>query len=89
MVHPQRNVLYRALGQNEPFRPDINTHNIPRPGYMLLCSDGLWGAVAEDEIYRIVQQAPNPSIACHQLIEAANNAGGPDNITAVLVQYLS
>lgn len=89
MIHPQRNVLYRALGQNEPFRPDINTHTIPRSGYILICSDGLWGTVPEDEIYRIVHQAPNPSIACHQLIEAANNAGGPDNITAVLVQYLS
>jgi len=89
LVHPQRNVLYRALGQSEPFRPDINTHTIPRTGYMLLCSDGLWGTVPEDEIYRIVNQAPNPSIACHQLIEAANDAGGPDNITAVLVQYLS
>jgi PPM family protein phosphatase len=89
LIHPQRNVLYRALGQGEPFRPDINTHAIPRPGFMLLCSDGLWGVVTEDEIYRIVQQASNPSIACHQLVEAANAAGGPDNITAVLVQYLS
>lgn len=89
LTHPQRNVLYRALGQNEPFRPDINTHTFPRPGFMLLCSDGLWGTIPDDEIYRIVHQAPNPAIACHQLIEAANNAGGPDNITAVLVQYLS
>lgn len=89
LSHPQRNVLYRALGQSEPFRPDINTHTIPRPGYMLLCSDGLWGVVPEDEIYRIVHQSPNPSVACHHLIEAANNAGGPDNITAVLIQYLS
>lgn len=87
-VHPQRNVLYRALGQPEPFRPDINTTRMPRPGYMLLCSDGLWGSVREDEIYRIIQKAENPSIACHHLIEAANAAGGPDNISAVLVQYL-
>jgi protein phosphatase len=89
LSHPQRNVLYRALGQSEPFRPDINTNNIPRPGFMLLCSDGLWGLVSDDEIYRIVQQAPNPSIACHQLVEAANSAGGPDNISAILVQFLS
>ena len=89
MGHPQRNVLYRALGQSEPFRPDVNTQTFPRPGYLLICSDGLWGTVSEDEIYRIVNQAPNPSIACHQLVEAANSAGGPDNITAILVQYLS
>ncbi len=87
-VHPQRNVLYRALGQSEPFRPDINTHTVPRPGYILICSDGLWGTIAESEIYRVIQTAPNPSIACHHLIEAANSAGGPDNISAVLVQCL-
>jgi PPM family protein phosphatase len=86
--HPQRNVLYRALGQSEPFRPDINTHSMPHPGYMLLCSDGLWGSVPDEEIYRIVRSAPNPSIACNRLVEAANEAGGPDNISAVLVQYL-
>jgi PPM family protein phosphatase len=88
-VHPQRNVLYRALGQSEPFRPDINTNTMPRPGFMLMCSDGLWGTVSDDDIYRIVYAAANPSIACKELIEAANEAGGPDNITAILVQYLS
>jgi PPM family protein phosphatase len=88
-VHPQRNVLYRALGQPEPFRPDINTHQVPHPGSILICSDGLWGSVVDDEIYRIVQSAPNPSIACMNLIEAANAAGGPDNITAILIQYLN
>ena len=88
-THPRRNVLYRALGQNEPFHPDINTHLMPRPGYLLLCSDGLWGVVPEMDIFRIVTTAPNLSMACHDLIEAANAAGGPDNITAVLVQYLN
>lgn len=88
-VHPRRNVLYRALGQTEPFHPDVNTHLLPHPGYMLLCSDGLWGVVPEPEIFRIITKAPSPSVACHELVEAANAAGGPDNITAVLVQYLN
>ncbi len=87
-IHPQRNVLYRALGQSEPFRPDINTYTLPNAGYLLICSDGLWGSVPDIDINRIVQTAPNPSLACHQLIEAANAAGGPDNISAVLVQFL-
>lgn len=88
-IHPQRNVLYRALGQSEPFRPDINTYTLPESGYMLLCSDGLWGSVSEIDIFDIVRAASNPSTACHQLVEAANAAGGPDNISAILVQYLS
>lgn len=87
-LHPQRNVLYRALGQSEPFRPDLNTLTIPRPGGMLLCSDGLWGTVPEEEINRIIQSAESPSMACHRLVEAANAAGGPDNISAVFVQLL-
>ncbi len=87
-VHPNRNVLYRALGQAEPFRPDIHTHPMPQPGYMLLCSDGLWGVVSDAEIFRIVNGAKNLSMACHELVEAANAAGGPDNISVILVQYL-
>lgn len=86
--HPQRNVLYRALGQREPFRPDIKTLALPHPGYLLLCSDGLWGSVSNEEIFKIVVSAPNPSMACQQLIDAANAAGGSDNISAILVQYL-
>jgi serine/threonine protein phosphatase PrpC len=87
--HPQRNVLYRAIGQAEPYRPDIDTFQIPHPGSLLICSDGLWGVVPEADIFRIIKNSPNPSIACHELTKAANAAGGPDNISAVLVQILT
>jgi len=87
-VYPQKNVLYRALGQSEPFRPDIHTHLIPHPGYILLCSDGLWGSVPDTEMFNIVTSSPNPSMACNRLVEAANNDGGPDNISVILVQYM-
>lgn len=87
-VHPQRNVLYRALGQSDPFRPDISTQSLPRKGYLLLCSDGLWGTVTGDEIVRIVKAARGDlSAACQKLVNAANDAGGPDNISALLLQY--
>jgi len=52
----------------------------------LLCSDGLWGVVEEDDLFNIITTAPSPFLACQRLVEAANNAGGPDNITAVLVR---
>lgn len=87
-VHPQRNVLYRALGQAEPFRPDIQSIQMPHPVSLLLCSDGLWGVVKEMEIFQIVRSARNPSVACKNLVDSANEAGGPDNISVVLVQYL-
>ena len=85
-VHPQRNVLYRALGQGEPFVPDIITAPLPHPGYLLLCSDGLWGVVEQDEIIDIIFSIPHPEEACQKLIQVANTAGGPDNISAILVR---
>jgi serine/threonine protein phosphatase PrpC len=87
MVHPQRSVLYRALGQGEPLEADISTFLLPRPGYLMLCSDGLWGVVPDIDIFQIVSTASHPSVACQDLIDAANRAGGPDNISVVLIQY--
>ncbi len=88
LAHPNRNVLYRALGQPEPLKPDIQTYPMPHPGYLLICSDGLWGTVTDEEISKIVKEAGNPSLACKQLVDAANSAGGPDNISVILVKYL-
>jgi protein phosphatase len=86
--HPQRNVLLKAIGQTDLVRPDMTTHQIPRSGYLMLCSDGLWGVVSETEIYRITAAEQDPAIACKNLIEAANKNGGPDNISVVLVKFL-
>ncbi len=85
-IHPQRNVLYRALGQGEPFVPDIITAPLPHPGYLLLCSDGLWGVVEQEEMIDIIFSTPHPEQACQKLVQEANNAGGPDNISAILVR---
>ena len=86
--HPQRNVLYRALGQGEVLEPDIFTTPFPQPGYLLMCSDGLWSVLPDDHMFEIVNTSPNLHIACQNLITAANDAGGPDNITAILVQLI-
>lgn len=86
--HPQRSVLYRAIGQSEPYRADIQTLPAPRPGYLMICSDGLWGVVSEADIFRIIKNSNTPSDACKAMVEAANEAGGPDNISIILVQFL-
>lgn len=85
-THPQRNVLYRALGQGESVEADIITQRLPSAGYLLLCSDGLWGVISEENIARTITEASNPQQACKDLIEAANLAGGPDNISVIVVQ---
>ncbi len=87
-AHPQRNVLYRALGQGEMLEPDIFTTPFPQPGYLLLCSDGLWSVLPDDNLCNLVTAAPNLHSACQNLIAVANDAGGPDNISAVLVQLI-
>jgi serine/threonine protein phosphatase PrpC len=85
-VHPQRNVLYRAVGQGEGLEVDVETRRVPPGSSLLLCSDGLWGLVPNERIQDLVRQAPSLQAACEALVAAANAAGGPDNITAVMVQ---
>lgn len=85
---PHRNVLIRALGQGESLEADIFTVPFPNGGYLMICSDGLWGVISENDIFRIVTEAPNLHRACHNLVEAANTAGGPDNITVILAQLI-
>ncbi len=86
--YPHRNVLYRALGQGEMLDPDIFTLGFPQPGYLMICSDGLWGVIAEQDLVRSINEAPNLQRACQNLVNAANIAGGPDNISVILVQLI-
>lgn len=85
---PHRNVLIRALGQGESLEADIFTLPFPPSGYLMICSDGLWGVVNERDIFRVVMEAPSLHRACQNLVEAANTAGGPDNITVILAQLI-
>jgi len=86
--YPHRNVLYRALGQGEVLEPDIFNVGFPQPGILMICSDGLWGVVAEQDLVRSINEAPSLQRACQNLVTAANIAGGPDNISVVLTQLI-
>lgn len=85
---PHRNVLIRALGQGDTLEADVLTIPFPKPGYLMLCSDGLWGVINDQEIHRAVTEAPTLQRACQNLVSAANAAGGPDNISVVLAQLI-
>jgi len=87
--HPQKNVLYRALGQNESLEVDTLTRRLPPGSRVLLCSDGLWGLVKDREIFEIAVNNPSPQEACDKLVSLANTRGGPDNITAILLRVPS
>ena len=85
---PHRNVLIRALGQGDTLEVDVFTIPFPQNGTLMICSDGLWGVVTDHDIVRAVNDAPNLQRACQILVSAANTAGGPDNISVVLVQMV-
>jgi protein phosphatase len=86
-VHPQKNVLYRAVGQKDMLEVDIYTETIVPGSRMLLCSDGLWSMVSEEQIMHILSdETLTPQAACDKLVGAANAAGGHDNITAIIVE---
>jgi serine/threonine protein phosphatase PrpC len=85
-AHPQRNVLYRAIGQSENLEIDAVTRRLPAGSRLLICSDGLWNQVSESNLQQIIQGSKSPQEACDHLITVANDRGGPDNITAILIQ---
>ena len=86
--YPHRNVLYRALGQGEILEADVFTVSFPQAGYLMLCSDGLWGVVADQDMLKIIRDAPSLQRACQNLVKAANVAGGPDNISVIIAQMI-
>ena len=87
--HPLRNVITRALGGALQVTPDASEIEAKPGDVVLLCSDGLTGMVPESEILRIVTSNDGDlEQACRQLIDAANERGGLDNVTAVLVRAM-
>ncbi|HEY1013102.1 MAG TPA: protein phosphatase 2C domain-containing protein [Herpetosiphonaceae bacterium] len=83
--HPLRNQLYRTVGQHPEVQVDFVYQSTAGASHLLLCSDGLWGMIDDDEIAAVIAESPWPQDACHRLIARANMAGGDDNISAVVV----
>jgi protein phosphatase len=82
-----RNVLLRALGQEDELEVDAYQRSLPRNGKLLLCSDGLCGLVKSSELQQIMNLSIQPHETADQLIAAAMKAGGYDNITAIVVDF--
>ena len=87
-VHPHRSVLTRALGVEPGLEVDKETLDVRAGDRILLCSDGLTTMVPEEDILRIVSENDDPQRAAQALVAAANEAGGLDNITALVLFVL-
>ena len=86
-THPQRNEIFRALGQQSEITPDVfSPVQLGNEDRLIVCSDGLWEMVRPPQFEKILLEQPQPPNACAELIRAANENGGADNITLIIVR---
>jgi protein phosphatase len=85
--HPHANLITRCLGFLEDVEADIDVHPLQSGDCLLLCSDGLWETVRDTDVMaHIIETAPSLEDAAYQLVDAANHAGGRDNIAVGLLR---
>ncbi len=83
--HPQKNVITRAVGTDPKVEIDIYEFEIQANDIILLCTDGLSNQLSDREMYHLIREAQSMEEAAAALVDAANEKGGLDNITAVLL----
>ncbi len=86
-THPQRSIITRAIGVSPDIDVDAMTLELHPDDQILLCSDGLTGVVPDEDIARTLQETDDIDQALQVLVDQANAAGGPDNITAVVLRF--
>jgi PPM family protein phosphatase len=87
-VHPQRHILTRALGVSSEVEADMWDLQLRSGDRLVLCSDGLSNELTSDEMAEVLSRVRDPGEAAQELVEAANEHGGSDNITVVVVDVL-
>ncbi|MDX2056561.1 MAG: protein phosphatase 2C domain-containing protein [Gemmatimonadales bacterium] len=83
----RRNIILQALGPDARIRVDVTFQDVTLGDTLILCSDGLSGQIKRDEIGALVNELGDVERICERLIAIANERGGPDNITAVVVRF--
>jgi serine/threonine protein phosphatase PrpC len=87
-VHPQRSVITRALGVDETVEVDVYPLQLHVGDRLILCSDGLTTMLREDDLAATVRREPDPDRLARALVDAANSAGGEDNVTVIVVDVV-
>ncbi|MHC5075433.1 MAG: Stp1/IreP family PP2C-type Ser/Thr phosphatase [Planctomycetota bacterium] len=85
--HEEQGVITHYVGMQEKAEPFIKSFGLKKGDRLLLCSDGLTDMVEEKAINKIVSRENEPQQICDELIKAANQAGGHDNITVVIIDW--
>src|SRR5207237_7851636 len=86
-VQPQRSILTRARGGDEGIDVDEGSLEVRQGDRLLLCTGGLTSMMREESVQEILEGHPDPQEAAQTLVDAANRAGGLDNITVVVVDF--
>jgi PPM family protein phosphatase len=86
-AHPQRSLLLRAIDGKQS-EPDLQLHDAKAGDRYLLCSDGLYSVVSMERLREVLSTVADPDDVVRQLIDLANQAGGPDNITCVVADVV-
>jgi serine/threonine protein phosphatase PrpC len=84
-VHPHRNFIYRSLGGPPPIDVDTFVRTLHPGDRLLLCSDGLNSMIEDEAIENVLATEQDPTEACRKLVDLANEAGGHDNISTIMV----
>lgn len=84
--HPHSNILLRTVGTERNVEIDIFSVELEKGDRLVLCTDGLWGEIKDEDIEALLNQYADPKVVCREMIRAAHHGGGRDNITVVIVQ---
>ena len=84
--HPWRNIVTRALSGSDDLEVDIKEVPLEQGDRLLLCSDGVFTVLSDDQIGEVLRRETDLDTLCHALIRGANDGGGPDNVTAVVLE---
>jgi protein phosphatase len=84
-THPQRNIITRAIGTDAQVEPSLRHIDVLPGDLLLLCSDGLTSMARDEEIKQIIRQEKDMSLLSESLVRVANDAGGKDNITVIVI----
>lgn len=85
-THPHRSVIYRSVGDQPSVEVDTAVLSVEPGDRLVLCCDGLWEMLRDDGIEEVLLREADPQRACDAMVEQANEAGGPDNISVIVVQ---
>ena len=83
--HPQKNVIERAVGIDTSIEADTMRLTLDSDESLLLCCDGVIAHLPDDDIHKIIRDSPDPQTACQKIVDMANERGGSDNISLIIL----